>query len=325
MIDRSVLAIGGALTAAAAFVALMLVRNPSDLLLAMSIFPAWMAATALLGVIGGFVALVRTGTEHPTRAAVQFVRRQWRAIGSVSLLMALAGMNLITYMWAKPLLNQHVPFRAGPFLAATDHILFLGHDPWRLVQWANVPGTEAIYHPLWFAVIMVTLLALAVARPSTGKSALLTTYFVLWTITGPLIHCLLPAAGPLFYQKLGYGDRFADLPRSAETQAMADYLWQFYEHGSFGPGNGISAMPSMHVVMMSWVVLVAAVTNRRLLPAALAMWSTTFVLSIALGWHYAMDGVVGVAAAAATYAIVLGLYRRGQAITARRPAAAITV
>lgn len=324
MIDRSVLATGGVLTAAAAIIALILVRNPSDLLLAMSIFPAWMAATAVLAAIGGFAALVRSGTEHPIQAATQFLRRERRTVASIGLFMALAGLNLITYMWAKPLLNQYVPFRAGPYLAAADHMLFLGHDPWRLVQWANVHGTEVLYHPLWFAVIMVTLLALAVARPSIGKSALLTTYFVLWTVTGPLIHCLLPAAGPLFYQKLGFGDRFAALPRSAETQAMADYLWQFYEHGSFGPGNGISAMPSMHVVMMSWVVLVAAVTNRRLLPAALAMWVTIYVLSIALGWHFAMDGVIGVAVTGITYAIVLGFYRHGQAVNLGRPAGAIT-
>lgn len=82
---------------------------------------------------------------------------------------------------------------------------------------------------------------------------------------------------------------------------IADYLWSVYDNRRFGTGSGISAMPSMHVTMSAWLLLTIWKLARPLLPFAIAFFVTIFVLSMALGWHYALDGIVGTIAACLCY------------------------
>ena len=131
---------------------------------------------------------------------------------------------------------------------------------------------------------------------------MLLSYFVLWTVIGPLIHSALPAAGPIFYERFGYGARYAAISSSPEVKQVADYLWDIYASKRFGAASGISAMPSMHVAMSTWTVIAFHQFARRWLPVALLGWAVITALSIALGWHYASDGIVGSLAALGTYA-----------------------
>ena len=51
---------------------------------------------------------------------------------------------MIAFMWTKPLLN-FVPFWADPLLARADRLLFLGTDPWKLLDWMNsIPAALSI-------------------------------------------------------------------------------------------------------------------------------------------------------------------------------------
>jgi hypothetical protein len=135
-----------------------------------------------------------------------------------------------------------------------------------------------------------------------------------------LIHILLPAGGPVFYAQLGYGDRFADLQGAEETRILANYLWTVYSGKGFGPGSGISAMPSLHIATSVWMLLVVHVCARRwIVPMAVA-GALIFLLSISLGWHYAVDGVVGGAAALLCFRLLRIAY---SARTSWRPAAAL--
>ncbi len=243
------------LTAGAILFALWHTPAASDLLPALQILPAWIAGSAVLGSILGLIFMAARGENSPLSAITRFVRaNHWRIAGA-GLFMALAGLNLVAFMWIKPLLNVLVPFWADPLLADLDAALFLGHEPWTLLQWLNFPAAGMIYHPVWFLSIMLGLL-LAIAAPSSpDRSAVLLGYFVLWTLVAPLVHSALPAAGPIFYEAMGYGPRFAAMPVNPETAGVAEYLWQFYASGSTGAGNGISAMPSMHVTTSMWVVI----------------------------------------------------------------------
>lgn len=316
MIERAWLVPGLLLTATSAAMALLLMPGAEHLLPALVIFPAWMVAVGVIGAMFTFVRLLTRGEEHPLAALHTMIKDDWQQIVTLLLAMSLAGINLISFMWIKPLLNVYIPFRADPILAAMDRTLFLGHDPWALLGWANVAGAGLFYHPIWFIAIIIALLTAASARSSPRKSALLLTYFLLWSVVAPLIHCLMPAAGPLFFERMGYGPRFAGLIPGPETQAVFDWLWQSYANGPRYMGNGISAMPSMHVAMSSWVLLVAWVQARRWFPMALAFHITIVTLSIALGWHYAMDGLVAGIATALVYAASHDALRR-RAVLAR--------
>ncbi|MFL6746226.1 MAG: phosphatase PAP2 family protein, partial [Sphingomicrobium sp.] len=203
---------------------------------------------------------------------------------------------------------NYVAFWADPKLAGVDRALFLGHDPYRLLAWLNSMPMAIFYHRGWFALMIVTLLVVLYRPPSPQKSAIMLSYFLLWTIVGPVIHILLPAAGPVFFERLGYGADFSAIRLPDEMVRMKDYLWAYYSKGGFGPGSGISAMPSLHIATTAWMVIAMFVHARRWTLPVAACGALIFLLSISLGWHYAIDGIVGASAAIGCYRLCLRLY-----------------
>lgn len=293
--------------------ALALIPSASGLLPALSILPAWMALALLIAGVWAFTGAARRKLDNPLAALRGWLARHWLHCAGVAAIMLLAGANMIAFMWVKPLLNYLVPFRADPLLADLDHLLFFGHDPWALLEPLAFPAAGLVYHPLWFGAMVFALLMAANAKASAQRSAVLLSYFVLWSVAGPLIHVALPAAGPIFYERMGYGPRFAGLDGGPETREVADYLWSIYASKSFGAGSGISAMPSMHVTISSWIVITFHVFAKSWRWLALVAWAVIFTLSMALGWHYALDGIVGAVAALACYMAALRAMRTGPA------------
>lgn len=296
--------------------ALALMPDHSGVGPALGLLPLWLAAAVTLAGIYALPALwsmMRSGVTRPTAHIISLARSNWRSILLVSAGMVIAGLNMITFMYSKPLLNHLVPFWADPLLAQIDHYLFLGNDPSSLLGWLNSMGTALFYHRAWFALMVMTLLMVLSKPPSVEKSSILISYFVLWSVAGPVIHLLLPAAGPVFYQNLGYGDRFAGIAVPEEMARMSNYLWTVYSGSRFAPGSGISAMPSMHIATTAWMVIAVHVLARPWAPAMAAVGSLIFLLSVSLGWHYAVDGIVGGAAAAACYLAALRIYASAKA------------
>ena len=306
-----------ALTVGAGAVALALIPDRSGVLPVMAIIVPWMAIATLIAMIAAVVALAIRGEAQPLAQIRRSVaqEREWLALVAVGLF--LAGINMTTFMWTKPLLNHMVPFWADPMLANLDHRLFAGHDPWTLLAWLNTRAMALFYHRGWFALMILALILTLAAPPSPKRSATLVTYFALWSVIGPAIHILLPAAGPVFFQPMGYGRRFAGLHGISETREMADYLWTLYSSGGFGPGSGISAMPSMHIASTTWIVICVWNFARRLLVPTAAAALLIGLLSIALGWHYVSDGLVGAAAALLCYRALLAVYSHRDAPAAR--------
>jgi hypothetical protein len=107
------------------------------------------------------------------------------------------------------------------------------------------------------------------------------------------------AAGPIFYRRIGLGDRFAELEANIPevTQQISGYLWHFHSAGEPAVGAGISAMPSLHIATVAWIYLVFRAQGSRLAPVAAVFGLYIFALSVALGWHYAVDGFAGVGGA----------------------------
>jgi membrane-associated phospholipid phosphatase len=95
---------------------------------------------------------------------------------------------------------------------------------------------------------------------------------------------------------------------------MKDYLWAIYS-GDFEAPGGISAMPSMHNAQAMLFAAAAWRVDRRF---GLAMWvfaAIIFVGSIHLGWHYAVDGIVGAAAALLVWKACGSYIRAGRRAT----------
>ena len=60
-----------------------------------------------------------------------------------------------------------------------------------------------------------------------------------------------------------------------------------YATGGFGPGSGISAMPSLHIATTAWMVIAVRVHAPRMTWVISVFALLIFLLSISLGWHYA--------------------------------------
>jgi hypothetical protein len=308
MTERSWLVPGLCLTLLSGASALVLMPNYSGVLPALGLLPLWLVASAALAAFYAYARMAMARVPSPFRHIAQTVRSDWRGLLMIAVGITVAGLNMIAFMWTKPLLNYYVPFWADPYLANIDRVLFLGHDPWSLLGWLNSYGTALFYHRGWFAMMILTLLLVLCRPASPKKSAVMLTYFVLWSVVGPVIHILLPAAGPVFYDDLGYGSRFAAIQLPDEMVQMSDYLWTIYQGDRFGPGSGISAMPSLHIATTVWIVLAIYVLARRWTVPMAALGLLIFLLSMSLGWHYAVDGIVGAVAAIGCYRLALAYY-----------------
>jgi hypothetical protein len=303
---------GAVLTTVSAAFALAEIPNYAGILPALLMLPEWMIASAAMAgfvIISATFGLMRKGVEHPISYWGNFAVERHRTILFVSSTMLLTGFNMITFMWIKPLLNYLVPFWADPYLASIDHAIFRT-DPWRLLSWLNDWPLALFYHRAWFALMILTLLMVLWAQPSKEKSSVMITYFCLWSLFGPIIHVCFPAAGPIFYARMGYGTAFSGLVSAPETTQLADYLWRIYSGATFGSGSGISAMPSLHIATTVWMVLAVYLFARRwLIPMALAA-ILIFLLSVSLGWHYAIDGIIGGGGAVAIWYVARLLLSR---------------
>lgn len=246
----------------------------------------------------------------PLREMWSIISRHSSGIGHLIGVILVASLGLMVFTWTKSMLNFHVVFWADRALADQDRALFFGHDPWTLFSWLNFRYVGHVYHRSWFVAIIGTLLVAANAPRSPERSAVMLHYFVLWLVIGPVIHMLMPAVGPIFYERMGYGNRFAGLVVDEETARIADYLWTTFQAKRFLPGTGISAMPSLHVVMSTWIAITARAIAPKLFPWAVAYAVLIFALSISLGWHYALDGIAGALAAIASYLLLRSIMRR---------------
>jgi drug/metabolite transporter superfamily protein YnfA len=264
-------------------------------------FARWVKLSAFGGVfiIGWlFWRMHREGVENPlSEMKRRFVARIGAHLAVIAG-MLLAGIDMQAFMWIKPEVTAVAPFWADPWFADMDHALF-GVDPWRLFIGIDLTFHAWAYSFFWALAIMAALIWLFASPASPGRSRAIVSYFATWSIFGPLGQLAFSAAGPIFYQRAGFGDRFAamDAQIPEVTQRIAGYLWTYHEKGTFAFGAGVSAMPSLHIATVTWIVLTAHELKSRLVwPAALfALY--IFALSVALGWHYAVDGLAGAAGA----------------------------
>ena len=276
----------------------------------------WTLACAVFSFLLYTFRLMFRGTANPlSLMAENFRRDRWRFL-LIPVGMLLGGLDLYAFMIVKPELNVLFPFWADPLFADIDQAIF-GADPWRLLAGMQPPWLGWVYSLGWFLSLLFTLYWVLQKPASNEKSTALIAYFATWSVFGPVAQALLSSAGPIFYDRIGLGDRFAGLSVLPVTQAISDYLWTLYETRSLAPGAGISAMPSMHIATAAWVVFACRSFHSRLtIPAAMFGIFMLFC-SVALGWHYAVDGIVGAAGAALCF-YLSRLYVNGMAARRRK-------
>jgi hypothetical protein len=214
-----------------------------------------------------------------------------------------------TFTYFKAAIPLFHPFAWDSRLAAWDQALHGGHAAWEWLQpvFGHPYATalvNVLYH-LWFFVTygVFAWQALSLARPRLRMQYLLTT-LLLWSLVGNLAATLVSSAGPVYFARVtGLADPFAPLmaylhQANDVVPVMAlqvqDMLWQAYVGtGGMDIGEGISAMPSLHVATAVSYALVGFAV-RRWLGILLAGFAAFIMIgSVHLGWHYAIDGYAG--------------------------------
>jgi len=215
-------------------------------------------------------------------------------------------VGLAAFTTFKILIPQLVPFWADPHFARID-LLLHGTDPGLLAHallpdWAGY-AIGVLYGPVWFLAWFGTMGAMAL-HPG---DALRRRYFWAMALTilllGTVLATLLASYGPVFFDDFAETDRFdallqqiAESPVGAYMAEASGYLLASYGAERPSLGTGISAMPSMHLAIATLHALLLGRLNRW---AGLFGWGYVALIlvgSVYLGWHYAIDGYVSIAA-----------------------------
>jgi hypothetical protein len=252
----------------------------------------WMVMASGVAVVVYVVKLMIAGEERPAAILAENLRTRWRRYVAIGIGATLAGFDLYFFMILKPELDVMFPFWADPYLANIDHWIF-GADPWRLFSGYSLVPVSWVYGPFWFFSILLTFFWLLLRPASDRKATAIIAYFAIWSVFGTVGQALFSSGGPIFFERLGYGGRFADMPVTPMVQSLSDYLWRLHHARSLAMGAGISAMPSLHIASMTWMTASFAIYRSRWTIPALVLSLFIYAASVALGWHYATDGIAG--------------------------------
>ena len=225
---------------------------------------------------------------------------------------------LVVFMYVFTMLKAYVPaiqpFAWDQTFERWDRALHFGVAPWELLQpvfgYWPVTFLVNLNYNMWFVVMNVFWAYFAfVRRPGEERTRFFLAYVLTWIVGGGVLAIAFSSAGPCYFGRLGLSpDPYAplmDYLRAADQHATIwalgtqDMLWRLHSEGSaFG---GVSAMPSMHNATALLFVLASRGWPRRVRQALAAHCALIFLGSVHLGWHYAVDGYIARALAAALW------------------------
>lgn len=248
-------------------------------------------AVMVVMLLYALVSFALKGVESPIESAKELVRSNRGRLIALNCGVIMVSVQMCLLAWSKSMMPHITEMWADPFLAQLDRSIF-GTDPWRISH--AIFGQSAFIdraYIVWSTVKFLTLLVLFMLPPSGTRTRAIIAYF-LTMLFGYCLQYALPSGGPIFYERLGHGSDFVNLPIPPFASFAGDYLWAEFR-GSGNLGTGISAMPSMHVAITAWIGVSAFALDRRAGVIAVAYFVIILIGSVHTGFHYAVDGIVG--------------------------------
>ena len=280
--------------------------------------PPLLPVLARYFAIGIALFLVYTALrrESPLAYLRQIATPRWIVL-SVRIWIAILIFNY-TYFWLKVCVPMVNPTLWDETFSRLDAALHFGYSP-SIVLIESVRGNLLGWLDRWYGLWLPTVslsIAFFCAHPKPMVRRQFVLSCVLIWIVGAWIYVALPALGPVYVFTELWRDILPGMPANHNAQQL---LWENYqiiqrgiEDGQlyrFNPTRGVAAMPSLHVgvhwMLMLWMHRYA---RPLFIPAAIATF-LTFLGSIITGWHYAIDGYVGIALGQAAYWTSLRLER----------------
>ena len=265
----------------------------------------------IAGFIASYVGLTAwiaiPWLRAPEHRGLSMVSAPWAVIRQRWPLLILPTLVLPIFMTGFTVAKTSFPYLTGyqwdGFWTAADVLVFNG-DPWRVTH--QLFGPDASHWMMraytfgWGLVIGIVMPVYALSaeprRVAHGFSALMASWFVIG-VAGATI---FSSAGPIFADLVdpALGQHFAPLKASLAQLLPANdpillsqhYLREAAGHREALRGGGISAMPSMHLGVCSFLVIIAWRSRWRV--PAILFWLVIWVGSIHFGYHYALDGFI---------------------------------
>jgi membrane-associated phospholipid phosphatase len=272
------------------------------------------APLAALGLIG--VSLIRR--RHASTVPLSFTA-VWRSLRrehltraracDVVLMLGMLPLSLAIFSAAKRTIPILHPFAFDRTLDTIERVVHGGRRPWEWLQPflshpALTVSLDVFYHQTWPVVIAgATILAILLPAGRERTRFLVATVLV-WLVVGTLAALLFSSAGPPYFAAITgnagpYGALMVYLNQVDAVRPLLSVgghraLWAAYQQGTDAFGFGISAMPSVHVASSTLLAMAGWSVHRVLGSVLGALAALTLLASVALGWHYAIDGYAGV-------------------------------
>lgn len=222
------------------------------------------------------------------------------------------GIFFVGFLAFKKNIPVLYPFAWDEAFMQWDKVLHFGMHPYELLapllQYPLATFVINVTYNVWFLVLLTCFFWQGFTKfDNPLRQRFLTSYLMTWFLGTCISGTILSSAGPCFYGFVVGGDNpyapLMDYLRQANALypiwavPTQDLLWQSHLAG-FGEVEGVSAMPSMHVATTILFFLLAFAAGKRRLGWALVAFAVSiFVGSVALAWHYAVDGYIGAAIA----------------------------
>ena len=260
---------------------------------------------AALGPALLWIVPLPSGSERRARSIAYRSTTWWR---EWALLWVAIMATSYAYFWAKLTIPLIAAGReVDSLLWRVDRILHFGNTPGlSLSQGMGVGWHLSLVdyaYGLWLTTLIGALIGMTASTSDTVRRSFISGCLLIW-LGGGVLYQALPARGPAFaYPSVG-AELTRAMPIAAVTQSRLAKNDEKIRSGGesvlprVNPTLGVAALPSLHVAFHAFFAGWAFRRRARVQWLLGALTILTFIGSIRTGWHYAIDGYVGIGLAA---------------------------
>ena len=194
-------------------------------------------------------------------------------------------------------------------LSQIDFIIHFGNHPWQML-WPIISNEYLLriidtLYMVWFIVLIAISLTMAWSKKRRLRYNYFITTLLIWIVLGSFLGTIFSSGGPCYFEKITHSEQnpYQDLISKLQEYNLTKRLWAVQNqiglwnaklNNKWLPFGGISAMPSIHVAMSVLFAIVGFHINRFIGLVFIIYVLLIQIGSVALGWHYAIDGYVSV-------------------------------